>query len=361
MLDTWFSSALWPFSTMGWPDETELLQTFYPTSCLVTGFDILFFWVARMMMMGLKFMDDVPFRDVYIHALVRDELGKKMSKSLGNVIDPLEVMDRYGTDAFRFTLAALAAQGRDIRLSEIRHRGVSQFHEQDMECRPICASRISTARQRPLPSEFRAVSLCRNAGFFPAEPNHTGSASALETYLFNDAAQALYHFTWHEFCDWYIEEAKIPLSGDDLGQKRARAVAVLRHVLDALMRLLHPFIPFITEEIAAKIHGGSASIMPGPFPGSSMNRDIDPVAEKSMGVLMGVITSVRNIRAEMNLPPGRALPVIVLPSSDEERTPRSKQINPWWESWRRINGTAIGDPPNADIDPPRMSATAVVE
>jgi len=317
VLDTWFSSALWPFSTMGWPDNTRLLKTFYPTSCLVTGFDILFFWVARMMMMGLKFMDDVPFKDVYIHALVRDELGKKMSKSLGNVIDPLEVMDRFGTDAFRFTLAALAAQGRDIRMSESRIEGYRNFMNKIWNAARFALPYLDGEAAAPSLDTFGKLALPER--WILSRLNRTVDEvhQALETYRFNDAAQALYHFTWHEFCDWYIEEAKIALSGDDPGAKQ-RAVAVLKHVLDALMRLLHPFIPFITEEIAAKIPSNGSSIMRGHYPAFEESR-IDDEAEKTMNLLMGLVTAVRSIRAEMNLPPARALPVHVSPASPEDR------------------------------------------
>jgi valyl-tRNA synthetase len=356
VLDTWFSSALWPFSTMGWPDEAPLLKTFYPTSCLVTGFDILFFWVARMMMMGLKFMGDVPFKDVYIHALVRDELGKKMSKSLGNVIDPLQVMDKYGTDAFRFTLAALAAQGRDIRLSESRIEGYRNFMNKIWNAARFALPHVDHGN-KSVPLEIpESLSLPERWVLSRLNSTIRDVRTALESYCFNDAAQALYHFTWHEFCDWCIEEAKIPLGGDDSEAAR-RSAAVLRHVLDSLMRLLHPFIPFITEEIAAKLHGEGSTIMLGAFPKFDESR-IDPVAEKSMAVLMGVITSVRNIRAEMNLPPGKTLPVIVLPSSGEEHA-LVEANQSMVRSLGRISELQLGTP-GCNTEPPRMSATAVV-
>jgi valyl-tRNA synthetase len=317
VLDTWFSSALWPFSTMGWPDNTPLLRGFYPTSCLVTGFDILFFWVARMMMMGLKFMGDVPFKDVYIHALVRDEHGKKMSKSLGNIIDPLEVMDKYGTDAFRFTLAAMAAQGRDIRLSEQRIEGYRHFMNKLWNAARFILPHIAQTngdadfRQGPplgLPERWllsRLDGVTREV------------SEAVETYRFNDAAQALYHFTWHEFCDWYIEHSKTPLGSDD-PQVRARTASLLRHVMDSLMRLLHPFVPFITEEIASRIPGNGATIIGGPFPGTHDDAR-DPAAEEQMGVLIGVVSAIRNIRAEMNLPPSRKLTALVVPGDEDTR------------------------------------------
>ncbi len=265
VLDTWFSSALWPFSTMGWPDKTPLLKTFYPTSCLVTGFDILFFWVARMMMMGLRFMKDVPFREVYIHALVRDEQGKKMSKSLGNVIDPLVVMENFGTDAFRFTLAALAAQGRDIRLSESRIEGYRNFMNKIWNAARFSLPYLGQLDEITVPDQSELPNLADRWILSRLNRVITEVREAIETYRFNDAAQALYHFTWHEFCDWYIEQAKIPLTGSNQDDARKTSL-VLRHVLDAIMRLLHPFIPFISEEIASKIPMNDSTLMRGPFP-----------------------------------------------------------------------------------------------
>ncbi len=356
VLDTWFSSALWPFSTMGWPEMTPLLKTFYPTSCLVTGFDILFFWVARMMMMGLKFMDDVPFREVYIHALVRDELGKKMSKSLGNVIDPLMIMDKYGTDAFRFTLAALAAQGRDIRLSETRIEGYRNFMNKIWNAVRFSLPYLSGLDRDLSPAPGASLSLPER--WILSRLNRTVQEvrQAIEGYRFNDAAQALYHFTWHEFCDWYIEAAKIPLSSNDT-QRAQRSALVLRHVLDSLMRLLHPFIPFITEEIASKIIPDRTSIMHGPFPEADLSR-IDSDAEREMSILMGVIGGVRNIRAEMNLPPAKALPLVVAPSSEEERRPvDANRI--MISSLGRVSEFTLGAT-GENREPPRMSATAVV-
>ncbi len=356
VLDTWFSSALWPFSTMGWPDQTELLKAFYPTTCLVTGFDILFFWVARMMMMGLEFMGDVPFRDVYIHALVRDEHGKKMSKSLGNIIDPLLMMDKYGTDAFRFTLSAMAAQGRDIRLSEQRIDGYRHFMNKIWNAARFSLPYLDGAPNRV--SQTDAVSLALPERWILSRLNAavTEVRSALEDYRFNDAAQALYQFTWREFCDWYIEEAKIPLTGGDEAAARATA-GVLRHVLDSLMRLLHPFIPFITEEISSKISPDSQSIMNGPYP-SPEETTVDPEAERCMNLLMDVITSVRSIRAEMNLPPAKKLPVLVVPAAREEAD--LIQANRELVTlMARASDLQIADP-DGNMEPPKMSATAVV-
>lgn len=356
VLDTWFSSALWPFSTMGWPDRSELLKTFYPTSCLVTGFDILFFWVARMMMMGIKFMDDVPFRDVYIHALVRDENGKKMSKSLGNVIDPLMVMDRFGTDAFRFTLAALAAQGRDIRLSESRIEGYRNFMNKIWNAARFALPYLDSAEKLPSVEGLESPSLPEQWILSRLNGTVREAREAIETYRFNDAAQVLYQFTWHEFCDWYIEATKIPLSGEDSVAAK-RSAAVLRHVLDALMRLLHPFIPFITEEVASKIPSNGDTIIKGPFPAANPSLD-NAEAERKMGMLMGLISAVRNIRAEMNLPPAKQLPVIVLPSSAEEQSV-VEQDRKLAVALGRIGNLTLARP-GEPVEVPRMSATAVI-
>ena len=316
VLDTWFSSALWPFSTMGWPEKTPLLETFYPTSCLVTGFDILFFWVARMMMMGIKFMGNVPFRDVYIHALVRDEHGKKMSKSLGNVIDPLMVMDKYGTDAFRFTLAALAAQGRDIRLSENRIEGYRNFMNKLWN-----AARFTLPYCEKIDSnlDFRSISnFSLPERWILSRLNRTiyTVRKALENYSFNDAAQSLYEFSWHEFCDWCLEISKIQLADED-PVVSSRAAAVLNHTLDSLLRLLHPFIPFITEEISSKLNSGSAPILRGEYP-TQNDSLIDEKAERDMNFLMSVISAVRNLRAEMNVAPGKTLAVTLACVSEDQ-------------------------------------------
>jgi len=357
VLDTWFSSALWPFSTMGWPDHTPLLKTFYPTSCLVTGFDILFFWVARMMMMGLKFMHDVPFRDVYIHALVRDENGKKMSKSLGNVIDPLLVMDKHGADAFRFTLAALAAQGRDIRLSESRIEGYRNFMNKLWNAARFALPHLADAPGAgfaELPDRLDVVEQWIVSRLQRAiEEVRNG----IESYCFNDAAQCLYQFTWHEFCDWYIEYAKIPLAKSGT-EEALRAKKVLGYTLDRILHLLHPFIPFITEEIASKIQGERASITCGPFPVADRSL-INEEAEATASLLMELITAIRNIRAEMNIPPARPLKAFAVCSSDREVDALEK-ARAMIETLGRLESfTIVRDAADADIG--RLRATAVVK
>ena len=263
VLDTWFSSALWPFSTMGWPDETPLLKTFYPTSVLVTGFDILFFWVARMMMMGIHFMKDVPFKDVYVHALVRDEDGKKMSKSKGNVIDPLDIIERYGTDAFRFTLAAFAAQGRDIKMSEKRVEGYRHFINKLWNAARFSLMHLDRGyedlnlQNLSLPDQWILSRLARVT---------TEVTDALDNYRFNDAAGILYQFVWHEFCDWYLEAIKPALYDKEGPQAKEATRAVLWRVLRDTLVLLHPFIPFVTEEIWHHMPGTDGSIMKAAYP-----------------------------------------------------------------------------------------------
>jgi len=314
VLDTWFSSALWPFSTLGWPDETEELKTFYPTSILVTGFDILFFWVARMMMMGLHFMGDVPFKDVYIHALVRDAEGKKMSKSKGNVIDPLEVMDEYGTDAFRFTLAALAAQGRDIKLSEDRILGYRHFVNKIWNAARLVLMNLEGVEE--LSEEQRSYSLADRWIYSRLAQVSDAVAEAIDEYRFNDAANLCYQFVWHEFCDWYLEMAKEALYGED-SVNRATTQVVAREVLTAVLRLLHPFMPFVTEELWQRIPGVQGSIMISEFP-TATNYLYDENAVRDMSMVMDIISGIRNIRGEMRIPPAKKVNIAIDVSDEKE-------------------------------------------
>jgi valyl-tRNA synthetase len=311
VLDTWFSSALWPFSTMGWPDRTALLKTFYPTSVLVTGFDILFFWVARMMMMGIHFMGRVPFKDVYVHALVRDEEGKKMSKSKGNVIDPLNVIAVYGTDAFRYTLAAFAAQGRDIRLSEKRVEGYRHFINKLWNAARFSLMHLDRGYERIAPEH---LSLPDRWILSRLDKMTREVTDALDTYKFNDAAGAAYQFVWHEFCDWYLEAAKPALYDESAGPSREAARQVLWTVLRDILVVLHPFAPFVTEEIWDKLPGTRGSIMRAEFPGPDGHVDdraaLDE-AEAQMALIMEIVTAIRNIRGEMNISPAARLQVTV--------------------------------------------------
>lgn len=316
VLDTWFSSGLWPFSTLGWPDRTRELEKFYPTSVLVTAFDILFFWVARMMMMGLHFMEEVPFRRVYIHALVRDAQGQKMSKSKGNVIDPLVMMDKYGTDALRFTLTALAVQGRDVKLSEERIEGYKHF-----------VNKIWNAA-RLLLMNTEGFETVESIGSRPAKlvPRWILSRlqrvirdveAAVEDYQFNQYAGAIYQFLWREYCDWYLEMIKPDFYGEDGAVKNvARSIAL--RVLEEILIILHPIMPFVTEEIYQKLPQTSASIMKAKFP--EVRPDLlDPEAEEAMDIIMGVVGGIRNIRGEMNVPPSTRVEAVCLCEGDREK------------------------------------------
>lgn len=350
VLDTWFSSALWPFSTLGWPDKTDALKTFYPTSVLVTGFDILFFWVARMMMMGIHFMGDIPFRDVYIHALVRDAEGKKMSKSKGNVIDPLEVMDDFGTDAFRFTLAALAAQGRDIKLSEERIEGYRHFVNKIWNSARFVIMNLENGQEAEkeevvlnLPERWVLTRLSQVS----EEVTH-----ALEEYRFNDAASLGYQFLWHEFCDWYLEMAKTGLYGDDESLKRSTRY-VLRVVLQAVLKLVHPFMPYVTEEIWERLPGADGSIMVAKFPEASEFKT-DEQALREMDVLMGLITGVRNIRGEMGINPSTKLDTLVdIPDTQDAEIVRANAVHV--QNLARVESVVI----DSNAPKPEASATAV--
>src|SRR5881296_1957695 len=312
VLDTWFSSGLWPFSTMEWPDDTPMLRTYYPTSVLVTGFDILFFWVARMAMLGLHFMHDVPFRDVYLHAIVRDAEGQKMSKSKGNVADPLEVMEKYGTDAFRFTLAALA-QGRDIRIAEDRIEGYRNFANKIWNASRLVLSNLSgfdAALAKKTPPALADVWIESRLAATIAEVR-----TAMRRYRFSDAASAVYQFLWHEFCDWYLEIAKLSLYRAESPAQRARTQATLVRVLETTLRLLHPFMPFITEELWQRLPHTGESIMIAPYPRvTRKQRNAD--AERQMTAVMDLVTAVRNIRGEMRIAPGVTLAATLRPIRD---------------------------------------------
>ncbi len=308
VLDTWFSSALWPFSTLGWPDQTKDLEVFYPTSVLVTGFDILFFWVARMMMMGLHFMGDVPFKDVYIHALVRDAHGQKMSKSKGNVIDPLLMMDKYGTDAFRFTLAAFAAQGRDILLSEDRIEGYRNFANKIWNAARFILQSCPDFDQ--VPEMDRAAH--RYNRWILHELNETVHrvTRAIDLYLFNEAAGEIYQFFWHRFCDWYLELIKPILYGRREEEALKETQSTLFYVLDQSLRLLHPFMPYITEEIWQRIPHEGISIVKADFP-RVREAFRDEQAAGEMALVIQAITGIRNIRGEMEIAPSARLQAVV--------------------------------------------------
>ena len=302
VLDTWFSSGLWPFSTLGWPDETPELRRFYPTDVLVTGFDIIFFWVARMMMLGLHFMGEVPFKDVYIHGLVRDERNVKMSKTKGNVLDPLQVIDRYGADALRLALLAAMAPGRDVKFGEGRVESYRNFVTKLWN-----AARFLQMNQCGLETGHAPTS-CRHAlnRWIVGETAKTATAvtGALEAYRFNDAALAIYHFVWDTFCDWYVELAKPLLAGEAAAETRATAAWVLAQAL----HLLHPIAPFVTEELWSSLFGrpGGTMLIAADWPrlGGEL---IDGEAEAELGWLVRTIGAIRAARTELNVPPGARL------------------------------------------------------
>ncbi|MCK6418421.1 MAG: valine--tRNA ligase [Alphaproteobacteria bacterium] len=301
VLDTWFSSALWPFSTLGWPNETPELKKYYPGDVLVTGFDIIFFWVARMMMFGLHFMKDVPFRTVYIHALVRDASGQKMSKSKGNVMDPLTLTETYGADALRFTLAAMAAQGRDIKLSEDRIAGYRNFATKLWNAARYCQMNGCVPDERFDPA---SVNVTPNRWIVnEVYKTRADVAAALGAFKFNEAADALYHFAWGTFCDWYLEFTK-SLSGDVETQKTTA------WVLDQILHMLNPFMPYITEELFAALgqraEGDMLCVKPWPTAAVQTN---DAGAE--MGWLIDLISEIRSVRMQMNVPAGAKIDVLV--------------------------------------------------
>jgi len=309
VLDTWFSSALWPFTTLGWPEETKDLASYYPTSLLITGHDIIFFWVARMMMMGLKFEGDVPFHEVYIHGLVRDAHGQKMSKSKGNTVDPLEVQERYGTDAVRFTMAILAAPGNDIPLAPERMEGYRAFANKLWNASRFVLMKIGDRRI----SDYRHDDLSLADRWILSRTQATIEEvdRALESYRFDRAADTLYHFVWGQFCDWYIEFAKPAFqpseSDDESAVRRAETTgSVLLEVLCTLLRLLHPMMPYISEELWHKLPGSESYLAVAAWPTIDAKLR-DEVAEREVGLLQEVIVKVRNMRAESHIEPGRRI------------------------------------------------------
>jgi valyl-tRNA synthetase len=305
VLDTWFSSGLWPFSTLGWPEKTDEMDRFYPTNVLVTGFDIIFFWVARMIMMGLKFTGEAPFRDVYIHALIRDAQGQKMSKSKGNVIDPLEMSGKYGADALRFTLAYMATPGRDVKLDERRIESNRNFMNKIWnaarfvfmnrgDASPDSGLRPTLDVNRWIISELDAVTVDVNA--------------AIAEYRFNEAAAAMYNFIWGSYCDWYIEAAKVSLYGENEAA-RAETRVVMLTALEGWLRLLHPVCPYITETLWQSLHGADARLITDHAHVVRAHHDAHAV--RRMRRVIEVVSAIRSIRGEMNVNPGKRLEAVI--------------------------------------------------
>src|SRR6476660_8220872 len=338
VLDTWFSSALWPFSTLGWPDKTPELSRFYPTSTLVTGFDIIFFWVARMMMMGLHFMKEIPFHEVYIHALVRDASGAKMSKSKGNVIDPLALIDEYGADALRFTLAAMAAMGRDIKLSRQRVEGYRNFATKLWN-----AARFAEMNGCATVATFDPKSAKETLNRWIAHETAKAAAEiteAIEAYRFNDAATAVYRFVWNIYCDWYLELAKPLLIGPD-GAAKSETQAMVAWARDEILKLLQPFMPFITEELWAVTGKHDALLALDAWP--SYTGLSDDKAEAEIGWVIDLVTAIRSVRAEMNIT--AAIPLVLAGASAETRARAER----WSEFIKRL--TRVSDISSAASSP----------
>jgi valyl-tRNA synthetase len=329
VLDTWFSSGLLPFTTLGWPEHTDALRRFYPGTVMETGFDIIFFWVARMMMLGLHFMDDVPFRTVFLHAMVRDEKGEKMSKTKGNVIDPLDVTAEYGADALRFTLTAMTAQGRDVKLSLERVAGYQAFANKLWNLARFALMHLD-GYERETP-ESRAADLELADRWILSRLSRTAGevTEHLERFRFNEAANAVYAFIWGEVADWYAEMVKPRLYGDAGEASRAAARATLVEVLDGSLRLLHPMMPFVTEAIWQRLpraEGDGAALMLATWPTPRPERE-DADAERRMSSLQELVSAVRNLRAEYDVPPGRRVPLRVTgePAALRETLERSRR------------------------------------
>ena len=314
VLDTWFSSALWPFSTLGWPEQTPELARYYPTNALVTAFDIIFFWVARMMMMGLHFMKEVPFDTVYIHAIVRDEHGAKMSKSKGNVIDPLVLVDKYGADALRFFLSTSAAQGRDVRLSEQRVEGYRNFATKLWN-----AARFCEMNEARVPDGYDPFTVTETINqWIVAETVKCEAAvrEGIEGYRFNDASNAIYAFTWNVYCDWYLEFAKLPFQQD--GAAKAETQATAAWVLDQILKMLHPFMPFVTEELWGSVAATrSSDLIVADWPVYPAVNNAAAVQE--MDWVQELITGIRGVRSEMNVPAGAKIPLIFNGGSADDK------------------------------------------
>ena len=347
VLDTWFSSALWPFSTLGWPDETHELKLYYPTSVLVTGFDIIFFWVARMMMMGLQFMDEEPFGTVYIHALVRDEHGAKMSKSKGNVIDPLQLIDEYGADALRFTLTAMAAQGRDIKLATGRVAGYRNFGTKLWNAARFCEMNECLPTRGFSPDQ--ATSTVNRWIVTEAAKTAQKTAAAIEAYRFNEAADSIYHFVWDQYCDWYLELIKPVLSGADeaaIAETRACAAGVLGLIL----KTLHPVMPFITEELWSAFDYGEGVLALETWPESNF---ADDKAAEDINWLISLVTAIRSVRAEMNVPAGARTDLVMVGASKETQN----RLNAHDVAIRRL--ARVDEISLSDAAPPGSAQTLV--
>jgi valyl-tRNA synthetase len=356
ILDTWFSSALWPFSTLGWPENTDDLRTFYPTDVLITGPDIIFFWVARMIMAGLKFAGDIPFRQVHINGIVRDQVGKKMSKTLGNIIEPLELLDEYGADAVRFTLSSMAVPGTDIPFSTDRMKGYSAFANKVWNAARFVLMNLREEDTSVVPEQVEAL-VAKSREAMPLEDRWilhrlnqvtAGISDSLEKFRFHEASALIYQFIWHELCDWYIELVKPVLTNASLPESERRPrILVLVHTMDFALRLLHPFMPFITEEIWQRIPHQGESIMMQPFPPV---RDAleDAGASQKMQDLMDLIVAIRSLRAEMNIDPKRSLDTVLAIGFPEGKDLVSRNMTKV-KTLARLNAVEFSDSPSGNL------------
>lgn len=355
VLDTWFSSALWPFSTLGWPEQTSDLEDFYPTNLLVTGFDIIFFWVARMIMMGLKFMGEVPFKEVFINPLIKDIEGKKMSKSRGNVIDPLLMIEQYGADALRMTLASLTIQANYIRLSQDKIEAFRNFTNKIWNVARFTLTHLKDFN--PLGIQEKELEFNLFDQWILGHLNRCirEVTENLTNFKFSDAAMAIYEFTWNYFCDWYVELVKETLYQEENNIKRKSTQYVLWFVLDNILRLLHPFMPFITEEIWQKIPHNQVSISIASWPSYKKERIKRSIEEKVV-IIQGVIKTIRNIKAEMNIPLTKSLDVYMrVVDKNKEKLLEENLL--YIKNLAHLNYIHIG----SDLEKPECSATGVLE
>jgi len=355
VLDTWFSSALWPFSTLGWPEETPDLDNFYPTSLLITGFDIIFFWVARMMMMGLKFMGEIPFEKVFINPLIKDIEGKKMSKSRGNVIDPLLMIDQYGADVLRMTLASLTIQSNYIRLSEEKIESFRNFTNKIWNVSRFALTHLNDFKPEEIDEKKLDFTLFDKWILSKLNKTIKKVTNSLENYKFSKSAMEIYEFTWNYFCDWYVELVKETLYKDDESYERKTAQYVLWKILDNILRLLHPFMPFITEEIWQKLPHKEESISVSKWP-TYEKEEIDISVENQMEMLQNTIKVIRNIKAEMNIPLTKAVDVHINVVSEDKEKILKQHIS-------SIKNLAYTQSINVDssIKKPEYSATGILE
>lgn len=359
VLDTWFSSALWPFSTLGWPAELQpdeagrleaeaMLKRFYPTSTLVSAFDILFFWIARMIMMGLHFIKEVPFKDVYIHALVRDADGQKMSKSKGNVVNPLDLMAKHGTDALRFTLASMASPGRDIKLAEERIEGYRNFCNKLWNAaRFIMMNRPENKAEAHPKSEQTLITRWIQSRLHQSIQS---VSRALENYRFDEAAQEIYQFTWHTYCDWFVELSKVDLQRDETRQESYQSLV---DIFEETLRLLHPFMPFLTEELWAYFQEGETCLAIAPYPVYDAQKIDSQAKEVVQSVVIDTVLAVRNMRGEMNIPPSETLPLFIK-TTEQGIEDQIEKALPYLKRLARLSEVVIG----VSVTKPSMAAFA---